>query len=130
MMVVLAVLVMAATLLPLALDHALPARRVRVGAEHLRAALLESEVRSMQSGQSVEMTLPDLRRAARLSSSTRITLTGLDGAAVDHLTLFPDGSSSGGHITLLDTENVSSLHLSAVTGHVRVDTHSFPEKSP
>src|SRR5436305_102535 len=57
LMVVLLVLVMAAALFPLALDRALPARRVTTTADHLIAAVRNAQAVSTASGRPVTLTI-------------------------------------------------------------------------
>jgi hypothetical protein len=122
MMVVLAILVMTATLFPLALDHALPARRVKVAAEHLRAALVAAQIQSIYSGHPVQVSLGELQPST--PHSVHLRLTSLDGGVIDTLIFFPDGSSSGARCTLTEGTHESTVSVSAVTGHLSVEPSS------
>ena len=120
LMVVLLILVLAATAFPLAIDHTLPGRRVSVAAEKVRSALLDAELRSMASGQPIELAVGALKHSMR--SHVDLKLAAPDGATLDSVTLFPDGSSSGAHLTLTSGRHRSSVELSAVTGLISVET--------
>jgi len=119
LLVVLAILVLAAAALPLAIDRTLPARRVSVAGERVRSALIDAELRSIASGRPVELASDTLKRST--PSHVELNLTAPDGAPLDRVVVFPDGSSSGAHFMLTEGRHRSSVELSSVTGRVTVE---------
>jgi general secretion pathway protein H len=131
LIVVLAVLVSVSALFPLALDRAIPARRLDAAAHSLadrlrtwqsRAAAGGSVLRVTASastyslhepGRIEEVPLPADIRLSLLSPSTSQPQTDLQ--------LLPDGSSNGGRFELHAEHGDRFVRVSPLTGRVRVE---------
>jgi general secretion pathway protein H len=132
LLVVLAILVMAAALFPLALNRALPGRRVSTTADRVVAALNEAEAESTAIGRPVTVSLVEgqleataenahpLRRPLRFPGSIKVALTDLDGETATALTVFPDGSAQGGHFVIESGAHRSLVAVSGLTGRIAV----------
>ena len=134
LLVVLAILVMAAALFPLALNRALPARRVTTTADHLIAAVRTAQAASTANGRPVTLTINaeglsvgarDAGQArARWSfpASVRVTLTDAGGgAAPSALTVFPDGSAQAMRFDVQAGAHETVVTLSGLTGRLFVE---------
>jgi general secretion pathway protein H len=132
LLVVLAILVMAATLLPLALNRALPGRRVSTTVDHLVAALHDAQATSAAIGQPVTLSLvdsgleanasnaPAILRPVRFPTSVHVDLTGGNGQVMTTLTVFPDGSAQGGRYAVAAGARRSLIEVSGLTGRIAV----------
>lgn len=130
---VLTILVMGAALLPLAIDRALPARRVASTVDHLVAAVREAQVASIASGHPVIVSLASQglstategtdRPPHRVSfpDSVRVTLTNLAGAPITGFTVFPDGSAQAVRFDVRAGVHERAVKLSGVTGKLVVE---------
>lgn len=129
LMVVMAILVMVATLLPMALDRALPARRVATAAERVVSMVREVRGASMLSGRPVRLAMLDhvllaqdaataaaVGRPMSLPSSTTVSLTDLDGRAATALVVYPDGSAQAVRFDVADGGHQKTVLVSALTG--------------
>jgi len=133
LLVVLAILVMAAALFPLALNRALPARRVTTTADHLIAAVRNAQAVSTASGRPAILTINaeglsvgarDAGQArARWSfpASVRVTLTDAGGGAASALTVFPDGSAQAMRFDVQAGAHETVVTLSGLTGRLFVE---------
>jgi general secretion pathway protein H len=132
LLVVLAILVMAAALFPLALNRALPGRRVAASVDHLVATLHDAEAESAVTGLPVTLRLPDARSEEPLSNSraivhaiafrslVRVELKDGDGARAPALTVFPDGSAQAGEYAVESGARRSLVRVSGLTGRIAV----------
>ena len=132
LLTVLAILVMAAALFPLALNHALPSRRVSAAVDHLVAALRDAQAESAVSGEPVTLQLPDgapgasgtephaILRPIRFPSSVHVELKDASGQRTASLTVFPDGSAQGGEYVVAAAERQSVVEVSGLTGRIAV----------
>ena len=130
LMVVLAILVMVAALFPVALDRALPGRRVSAAAQQLASVVREAQADSVFSGRPVTLRLQEHRlaveeatasaRSAPLPQSVALSMSDQDGRPLTALILYPDGSTQGALLEVDDTNHREVVHVSAVTGRVSV----------
>ena len=130
LLVVLAILVMAAALFPLALNRALPARRVTTTADHLIAAVRNAQAASTASGRPVTLTINaeglsgagQARARCSFPASVRVTLTDAGGgAAPSALTVFPDGSAQAMRFDVQAGAHETVVTLSGLTGRLFVE---------
>ncbi|MGA7538941.1 MAG: prepilin-type N-terminal cleavage/methylation domain-containing protein [Steroidobacteraceae bacterium] len=119
LLVVLAIMLMMAAAFPLAFDRALPGRRVTIATEHLVAAIREAQTRSISQGKPIRVRLASLTDS--LSASTHLTFRDSNGRVLSALTLYPDGSATGGQLRVVDGSHRSTVVVSAITGSTRVD---------
>jgi general secretion pathway protein H len=133
LMVVMAILVMIAAAFPLALDHAMPGRRVSTTAERLVARIHEAQDLSLMSGRPYRLTLQDhglltqdtttlatMGHALLFPPSTQVSLFNTERQAVPALLVYPDGSAQAGQFSVADGAYRSSVLVSSVTGRVSV----------
>jgi type II secretion system protein H len=136
LMVVMAILVMMATLFPFALNRALPSRRVATTTERLVSMVREAQSTSLVSGRPVTLQLQghgltavaqgpssttassDKEHSLSFPQSTEVSMTDPDGRALTALVVYPDGSSQGGRFEVQDTGHRGTVLVSAVTGRV------------
>ncbi len=131
LLVVIAILVMVTALFPVALDRALPSRRVATATQRLIALVHEAQMWSLASGDHVTLTLSANELSAALpegsssrtrdhslilSQSTHVSLLDTDGRPVSRLLLYPDGSSAGARFVLEDNGRRAAVIVSAITG--------------
>jgi len=132
LLAVLAILVMAAALFPLALKRALPGRRVSATVDHLVAALREAQAQSTVTGLPVTLRLidggpephaddsPVIVRPLSFPTSVHVALKDGNGQSTAALTVFPDGSAQGGRYTVQSGERRSLVEVSGLTGRIVV----------
>lgn len=136
LMVVMAILVMVATLFPFALNRALPSRRVTTTTQRLVSMVREAQSASLVSGRPVTLELrghgltavpqgpsspaapSDKGHSLSFPQSTEVSMTDSDGRALTALVVYPDGSSRGGRFEVQDTGHRGTVLVSAVTGRV------------
>lgn len=131
LMVVMAILVLVATLLPLALDRALPGHRVATTAERLMSLVREAQGSSVVSGRPVtlqvqghELVTQDAANSAAIGrpfsfpTSTTVSLKDLEGRAAAALVVYPDGSAQPARFDVEDSGRHRAVIVSAVTGRV------------
>ncbi len=116
LLVVMAIVAMAAAAVPLALDRLLPARRVAVAADRLRAAVREAQTSSLLSGRPITLDLAQIS----LPRSVHVSLQGA-GPPTGTLIVFPDGSAQNARLAVAEGEHLSVVRVSALTGHVSVE---------
>jgi general secretion pathway protein H len=129
LMVVMAILVMVATLLPMAFDRALPGRRVDTTAERVVSMVREARGSSMLSGRPIRLQLQEHDLVARdaatsaaigkpvsFPSSTAVSLMDLDGRVVPALVVYPDGSAQAVRFNVEDSGHQQAVLISALTG--------------
>lgn len=132
LLVVLAILVMAAALFPLALNRALPGRRVSSTVDHLVATLRSAQAESAATGRPVTLDLADgtlqasasspqaIGRPMRFPSSVHVALKDTNGLTTTSLTVFPDGSAQGGEYAIESGTHRSLIDVSGLTGRIAV----------
>lgn len=129
LMVVMAILVLVATLLPMALDRALPGRRVDTVAERVVSMIREARSSSMLSGKPIKLALHEhnllaqdaatatpIGRPLSLPASTTVSLSDLDGHEALALLMYPDGSAQAVRINVEDSGHQQAVLVSALTG--------------
>lgn len=133
LMVVLAILGLMAGLFPLALNRALPARRVAATAQHVVAWISEVQAESVATGHPLAVSLEEhgLRVQSSTgvvhlaplawSDSTLVTLRTLDGTPKRRFGVYPDGSTDGADLNLLDGTHHAHIRVSALTGRVKTE---------
>lgn len=119
LLVVLAIMVIAVAAFPLALNRALPGRRVRAATEHLEAATRNAETESIALDQPQNLSVAELR--FRFATSTRLHATYLGGGALRALVTYPDGSTSGARFVVSDGAARSSVVVGEITGRIDVN---------
>jgi type II secretion system protein H len=137
LMIVMAILVMVATLFPFALNRALPSRRITTAVERLVSMVREAQSASLVSGRPVtlqieghgltavaaqgsadEAAFSDTGHSLSFPQSTQVSLADPDGRTLTALGIYPDGSSRGGRFDVQDTGHRGAVVVSAVTGRV------------
>lgn len=128
LLVVLAILVMIAGILPLALDHALPARRVDGAARRVAATIRDAEGDSIASGRAVTIqvarggsVLRAGNRATSLQGGIHLTLTGPEGQPLTELVVYPDGSATAALVSVTDGQHRRAVSISGISGHVALE---------
>jgi len=117
LIIVLALIAMLATALPIAFRTLIPGQQLRVAAADLASELRALQSRSELTGEVQQYRAADVQAVAGIqihfSSTTPVS------EPLDSVQFFPDGSSSGGRITLALGERRRALEVSALTGRVR-----------
>jgi type II secretion system protein H len=133
LLVVIAILVMMASAFPLALDRALPGRRVTTSLERLQTAVREAQALSLSSGapialrlteSGIEATAPGRGVATDLASfprSSQVTLHDTDGHPSLEFIVFPDGSCNGVRYDIADGNHRGTLFISGLTCRTRIE---------
>lgn len=119
LLVVLAIMVIAIAAFPLALDRALPGRRVHAATEHLEAAIRHGEIESIARDQPVRLSVS--RLTSQFPASIHVEVTGPGGAPLRALMTYPDGSTNGPHFVVSDGADRGTLTVSEITGRIDVD---------
>lgn len=129
LIVVLSIMVLMAGMLPLALNRMLPARRVALAAEQLTTDITWLQIRSSATGARGRIVLTPAgyrldvstqQRQVDLAPSTTLRFMRVDNdAALEDLTVFPDGTCSPARIAVVDSGRRVSLSISMLTGRVR-----------
>ena len=130
LLVVIAILVLIAVAFPLALDRAMPGRRVDAAAATLGDAVRTAQMFSAASGRAVVLAVSDddelvLTEAASGRNLRRFALPAVDvhtygraGQAHDRLVVHPDGSTTGGRFEIAAGTQRSSVRVGELTGRV------------
>lgn len=131
LVVVLAILGMLLALLPDELSVAIPGQQLRAAAFQMADDLKDARTRAVVSCEptSVLISLGDGKSIANGAKRfPRGTVLRLDGTAPgalsggeDQIRFFPDGSASGGHITLSAGTRTYVISVDWLTGRVDVD---------
>jgi len=132
LLVVIAILGLLASLLPLAIQHMVPSRRLAAAAQSLCADLRDLQASAAARGRALQITLtpsgyslprkPEAE-AARVAWPDGISATlraHEAGPMIRTLTMYPDGSSSGGEFELHAERHLARVLVSPLTGRVRV----------
>jgi general secretion pathway protein H len=131
LMVVMAILVLIATLLPVALDRASPGRRATTTAERLAATIRDAQGWSIRSGRPAtvsvrgkELITQDTVTSAMVGHSlsfphsTNVSLVDSEGRVTGPLVVYPDGSARYMRFNVQDGGYQRTVLVSAVTGRV------------
>jgi general secretion pathway protein H len=119
LLVVLAIMVIAVTAFPLALDRALPGRRVRTATEHLEAVIRHAEVQSIALDQPQRLSVAEL--TSQFARTTHLQTTGPGGVPLRALVAYPDGSTNGARFVVSDGSDRRTVVVSEITGRINVD---------
>jgi general secretion pathway protein H len=131
LMVVLAIMVLIASVLPLALNRALPARRVAVAADKLVADIRWLQTQStmlgrparisvLESGYRLNLESTDKSREVALAKSMALSLRAReDGRVIKELLIYPDGTSSAGRFEVSDSGRHAIVEIGMLTGRAR-----------
>jgi general secretion pathway protein H len=130
LLAVLTILVMAASMVPLALNRALPSRRIASTSDRLVAAVRSAQAASARSGQTLTLVLDedavvvkslDSGTRTRLPTGTKVTLSDLGGNPAESLTVFPDGSAQAATFQIEAADHKRTVRLSALTGRLSIE---------
>lgn len=120
LLVVLVIMLIAVTAFPLALDRALPGRRVRAATEHLEAAIRDAEIQSIALDQPQYLSVSKV--TLQFASSTHLQASGPGGGPLRALVTYPDGSTSGASFVVSDGPDRSTVIVSEITGRINEDS--------
>jgi hypothetical protein len=109
----------------------LPARRLAAAAQSLSAHLRDLQWRAAMTGQPLQLVLDPSGHALPDSTGRQthtiwpddiaVTLVGDEhGQVVRTLTMYPDGSSSGGRFELRRDHRLVTVRVSSLTGRIHV----------
>ena len=126
LLVVLTILVLLSAALPLALDRALPGRRVVVTSEKLRAAIRDAQSFSAMRGKPVRLQFSTSgvsgeRIALPFPSTTRVELKDAEGLHLNEVSVYPEGTLTEANIVVSERTHQRTLHLSGLTGRVTIE---------
>lgn len=115
LLTVLAILAMLAGLFPLAIQRMIPARRLAAATQSLTLQLRELQSQSAASGRPLQLTLENAQR-----TGIAVTLKADSQSQPSQVvTMYPDGTSSGGAFELRSGSHTASVIVSHLTGQVR-----------
>ncbi len=125
LMVVLAILVLVAALLPTAFDRMMPSRRVTVASQRLLTAIRDAEADSQALGRPLRLQWEDGSlqwgsHSIGLPPGVSTVAADPTGRAISEVVVFPDGTASGTRIRVRDGTHESTVMVSGITGHARV----------
>jgi general secretion pathway protein H len=125
LLVVIAIVTTLAALLPVAIDRALPGRRVAATAQRLVSALRDAQSDSLATGEPVHLEFREnagLVRASKLAvafpSATQVRLADAEGRPVHDLTAYPDGSMVSARFEVSERSHHAAVVISGITGRV------------
>ena len=126
LMVVLVILVLLSAALPLALDRALPGRRVVVTTEKLRSAIRDAQSLSATHGKLVRLEfgasgVSGDRIALQFPPTTHVELKDADGLHLSEVSVYPEGTLTEANIVVSERTHQRTLHLSGLTGRITVE---------
>jgi len=116
LLVVLALVALLATALPIAFRHLIPGQQLKVATIELAGELRALQTKSALTGEKQEFRVEHTRMSGGIS--VELAAPGNALRSIDAIEFFPDGSSSGGRLTLVLGERRSELLVSALTGRV------------
>jgi general secretion pathway protein H len=124
LLVVIAIMAALSAAFPLALNRFVPARRVDAAARVLLADIRNAQARSVTTDRPVLLEVadhgyrtPDQSRELRVSTSLELRSAD-DSRQLSTLSVFPDGSTTGGRFQFRDGTRVRVVDVSALTGRV------------
>ena len=132
LLVVIAILVMLTPALPLALDRALPGRRVVATTQKLLSAIRDAQSLSAARGSPVRLQLDGSglsgdRVSVRFPATTRVELKDADGLSLQAVSAYPEGTLTEARIVVSERAHRRTLRLSGLTGRVTVEV---PTRAP
>ncbi|UEM24404.1 GspH/FimT family pseudopilin (plasmid) [Skermanella mucosa] len=132
MLVVLAIMALVAALALPDLGRLAPSLRQRAAAGELAAALRDARGQAIRSNDETVLTLdigsgtyalsyrPDTRQLGAFDFFMRTAIQETEGDRVGSIRFFPDGSSTGGRISLSSGRSSHTVTVDWLTGHVRI----------
>ena len=121
LLVVIAILSLLAGVFPLAIQRMTPARRLSAAAQILVTHIRDSQSHATLSGRPQQLTLDSIAAHGRHNDRVEITLkSDVNAQPIRALTLYPDGSSSGGTFELRVEQRLATVTVSALTGRAHV----------
>jgi type II secretion system protein H len=131
-MIALAIMVLLAASLPLLIQRATPTRRVVAASERLITELQLLRAQASASGRPIRIAMSSSgyrvvsgagEKTVRLPSSMELRSHGSgQERAIDEIALYPDGTTSGARIELIDSGRRAVVEVSVLTGRVRRST--------
>jgi general secretion pathway protein H len=132
LLVVLTIMVALASLLPLALEHMVPGRKLAAASQQLASTLRDLQSVALATGKTTSLFPEGDRYATRGAGGTekvielpaRVTVRlqdDLSGRVLTELTFYPDGSSSGGRFEVQFEDKRHSVLVTRLVGRVRED---------
>lgn len=133
LMVVLAILVLCASLIPLSANRLLPGRRVAVATQRIADSIHEAQAASLAMGRPVDflvqqhaliISIPNgvdariVPQSVVLPAATTLTLLSSDSPSAKEFSVYPDGGTSGTTISITDGTRQGRVTISALTGRV------------
>lgn len=130
LLVVVTIMVMLASIFPLALEHMVPARKLAAVTQKLVGTLRDLQSMALATGRSVSLIVANERYATRDGNGVEKTVDlpanmtlqlrdDVSGRALPDLTFFPDGSSTGGRFEMRYEDKVRSVVVTCLMGRVR-----------
>ena len=126
LMVVIAILVMLTSALPLALDRALPGRRVVATTQKLMSAIRDAQSLSAVLGKPVRLEfsasgVSSERIALQFPASTHVVLKDAEGLDLRTVSAYPEGTLTEADIVVSERAHERRLHLSGLTGRITIE---------
>jgi general secretion pathway protein H len=130
LLVVMTILGLLAGLFPLAMQRVIPARRLAAAAQTLTVQLRDLQSEAALHGQPLQLTLEPSGYSAQHAAgaeATHIRWTQIEATLrasplsqpIHAITMYPDGSSTGGEFELTIGSHRAVITVSPLTGHVR-----------
>jgi general secretion pathway protein H len=128
LMVVLAILVLLAGAWPLAAPHVFPTQRLRNEAQHFVSMIRAARITARMTGQPESLEIEPAGAGYRTPVDNRdlpigMTLAvrgGAMGSRASALTLYPDGSSTGGTFELSLSSHLKTVRIGRLTGRAEI----------
>lgn len=128
LLVVLGILLLMACAWPLAAPHLFPTQQLRNAAQQLAADVRSARMSARLTGERQTLELAPTGAGYQVGTQAHDLPRGLTvqlypavpEGSVANLTLFPDGSSSGGHLELTLNGRHATVSIATVTGRVEI----------
>jgi general secretion pathway protein H len=129
LLVVLTITVLIAAAWPLASSQVFAAQHLRSESQYLAGAIRFAQMTARLSGAPQELVISPNGTEYRVASevhelpprfSLRVRVAAAEAADIPRFFLFPDGSSSGGTLTLSVAERVASFRVLPATGRLEM----------
>jgi prepilin-type N-terminal cleavage/methylation domain-containing protein len=115
--VVLAVVVLMASILPVALERVMPSRRVSATAQRIVSVIREAQADSLASGRPMRVELASLA----FPQSIHVELLDPEGQALRELVTYPDGSLPAARFNIIERNHRAAVVISGITGRIRLE---------
>jgi general secretion pathway protein H len=130
LLVVMTILGLLAGLFPLAMQRVIPARRLAAAAQTLTVQLRDLQSQSALHGEPLQLRLEPSGfsvQQAGADDATHIRWTQIEATLrasplsqpIHTITMYPDGSSTGGEFELTSGSHLTVITVSPLTSHVR-----------